>query len=546
MVAEPQRKIKIVYCYDQIDSDFQKDLDKHLSSLRSLNRITTWFDNKIQPGSDWKHEIETQFSEADIILLLVSADFMASKLLQLSEMQRAFERHNAGTAHVIPIILRPVDWEETIIGTLQALPTNGKPITQWDDRDQAFVDVVRGIRVVINKLIPKQILSTHETSILYPELIDQQRPHSTVLPLPHPSTTSPPVVVQRTTHASPPGTLLYTIYPSSLPGKRVVTWFSDSNRLATISSDGTLQTWDAITGQLLMNYPLPYQHLMLVAWSPDSNRVAIVSSSDRKTIQVWDTRGQRLLTAYPNPKGVVDTVAWSPDSMHIASSTSQFLGWTSQTTVWRADTGQALSALSHLRSSYPYDIAWSPKNVHIGSNEGVTIRIWDAETGKIILKSPFSESKVEDPPWFLEVRDFAWSPDGTCIAMTMLYRRKRKEFTRFAFKQWERTTSPITYKEYRRAIGRWDLPSTYRTIHQDKVEQNPPKVQVWTALSWSPDGTRIAVAGSEGIIQVRDANTGFLFLTCDVGVSVTAILWSPDGTRIAVQLKKSVQVWQVM
>jgi TIR domain len=138
-----------------------------LSPLQRLRYITGWFYRDIQAGTDWKQEIEKQLDSANIILVLVSADFIASDYCYSVEMEQALEKHQAGTAYVIPIILRPVAWEETPLGELSALPTGKKPVTQWADRDEAWFNVVQGIRDVVRTLLPKHLLSQQETSILY-------------------------------------------------------------------------------------------------------------------------------------------------------------------------------------------------------------------------------------------------------------------------------------------------------------------------------------------------------------------------------------------
>lgn len=115
----------------------------------------TWFDREIEPGSDWAHEIDLHLDTADIVLLFVSADFISSDYCWGVEMRRALERYQANEARVIPIIVRPVAWEETPIGELQALPTNGRPVTKWRSRDEAFLDVSKGIRRVVESFSPK-------------------------------------------------------------------------------------------------------------------------------------------------------------------------------------------------------------------------------------------------------------------------------------------------------------------------------------------------------------------------------------------------------
>lgn len=110
--------------------------------------------NDILPGVEWKQEIDKHLKTADIIVLLVSPNFMSSAYCSGEEMQIALRRHEAKEVQVIPVILRPTDWRETPIGKLQALPTNGKSVVEWRDRDQALQDVVKGITKVVTSLYP--------------------------------------------------------------------------------------------------------------------------------------------------------------------------------------------------------------------------------------------------------------------------------------------------------------------------------------------------------------------------------------------------------
>lgn len=146
MRAMPARVIKIFYWYAHEDRALRDELEKHLSPLKRLGRITEWYDRDIQAGVEWEREIGAQLASADIVLLLVSSDFMYSDYCYSVEMQRALERHRRREAYVIPILLRPVDWDETPISQLQMLPSDRKPITQWSDRDEAFLAVEKGIR----------------------------------------------------------------------------------------------------------------------------------------------------------------------------------------------------------------------------------------------------------------------------------------------------------------------------------------------------------------------------------------------------------------
>ena len=87
-----------------------------------------------------------------MILLLISSDFLASDYCNEIEMKRALERDRAGEARVIPVILRAVDWAGAEFSHLQALPTDGRPVTSWQNTDKAFTNVAIGIRDAVNSL----------------------------------------------------------------------------------------------------------------------------------------------------------------------------------------------------------------------------------------------------------------------------------------------------------------------------------------------------------------------------------------------------------
>jgi hypothetical protein len=115
--------IEVFFCYAREDQQFLLELRKHLTPLQRKGRITLWADVDIHAGIEWEKELHRHLNTAQIILLLISPDFMASEYCYSVEMQRAMERHDSGEAHVIPIILRPVVWQETPLSKLQALPT---------------------------------------------------------------------------------------------------------------------------------------------------------------------------------------------------------------------------------------------------------------------------------------------------------------------------------------------------------------------------------------------------------------------------------------
>jgi len=126
------------------DSFGSLPLRKHLSILKRQGVIRDWYDREITAGTDWKGQLDQHLNSSGVILLLVSAAFLASDYCYDVEMTRALERHDQGEARVIPVILRMVDgWQLARFGKLQSLPTDGRPVTSWKICDEAFADVAR-------------------------------------------------------------------------------------------------------------------------------------------------------------------------------------------------------------------------------------------------------------------------------------------------------------------------------------------------------------------------------------------------------------------
>jgi TIR domain len=147
--------IELFYSYAHSDERLRKRLETHLSALRQQGVITEWHDRKIVVGTDWKQSIDTHLMTATVILLLISPDFLASDYCYGVEMQRSLARHAKGDACVIPVILRPVDWQGTPFAHLQCVPTDARPVTTWTNRDEAFRNVAAAIRMAIEQLHPR-------------------------------------------------------------------------------------------------------------------------------------------------------------------------------------------------------------------------------------------------------------------------------------------------------------------------------------------------------------------------------------------------------
>ena len=147
------KALKVFISYNHVDTAYKDDLVKHIDPLRRLKLIEAWFDGKIQAGKEVDQEIRSELMSSDVILLLISIDYLNSYYCVELEMEKAMERHEAGEARVVPIILRSCMWQHMPFSKLKALPLDAKAVSTWPDRDQALVSVAEGIRGVADELL---------------------------------------------------------------------------------------------------------------------------------------------------------------------------------------------------------------------------------------------------------------------------------------------------------------------------------------------------------------------------------------------------------
>jgi len=148
-LAMRSQALRLFYSYAHKDEALRDELEVRLKLLQRQKLIQPWHDRCIIPGTDWKQELDTNLEQADIILLLVSPDFINSDYCYEIEMTRALERHDADEAMVLPILLRPVDWNELSFSRLQAMPRDLRAVTSWSNHDDAWLDIEKGIRQAI-------------------------------------------------------------------------------------------------------------------------------------------------------------------------------------------------------------------------------------------------------------------------------------------------------------------------------------------------------------------------------------------------------------
>jgi hypothetical protein len=137
--------LKIFISYSHKDEDWRNLLAAHLAPLERAGLVQVWHDRKLLGGDRFDDVIAGELNEADLVLLLVSADFINSEYCYGKELEQALLRERQGTARVLPVILRACRWTALPFGKLNATPKDGRPVAEWSDRDAAMDEVAHAI-----------------------------------------------------------------------------------------------------------------------------------------------------------------------------------------------------------------------------------------------------------------------------------------------------------------------------------------------------------------------------------------------------------------
>ena len=271
--------VKIFFCYAREDEPLLNKLKSHLRPLQREGLIEVWYDRDISAGTEWEQEIKERLNTADIILLLVSPDFMDSDYCYGIEMKRALERRARGEAEVIPVILRHVYWHGEPLGKLQALPKDGKPVTDpdWYNLDRAFYDVATGIRMVVEKL---------NAHVAPSPVVAKELPREAAKP----KNTAPAIQpVYKVTSVILPFPAEKLRLLRTLSGHTNEIWTvaisADSQTLVSGSGDKTIKVWNLATGREVRTLTGHTGTVRSIAISPDGQ--ALVSGSQDSTIKIW-------------------------------------------------------------------------------------------------------------------------------------------------------------------------------------------------------------------------------------------------------------------
>jgi WD40 repeat protein len=361
--------VKIFFCYAHEDEALLNKLKTHLKPLQRKGLIDVWYDRDISAGTEWEKQIKEQLNAAQIILLLVSPDFMDSDYCYGIEMQRALKRHDLGEARVIPIILRHVYWQE-VLGNLQALPTDAKPIKSWPDLDEAFFNVTEGIRKVVMQLtvpptfassaIPVEMLQ--ENPFLSPPVLKPvSKQRWNVFPF------LSPLAVEKLA-------LLYTL--KHISKVLSVALSADGQTLVSGSDDSTIKVWNLASGQELRTLKgHTFMAFKSVALSADEQ--TLVGGSSFGEIYVWNlASGQELRTLKGPIYYFVWSVALSADGQTLVSASMN-----QPIKVWNLATGREVRTLTN-HEEEAYSVALSADGQTLVSGSDNTIKVWNLASGQ--------------------------------------------------------------------------------------------------------------------------------------------------------------------
>ncbi|MFN7926990.1 MAG: TIR domain-containing protein [Blastocatellia bacterium] len=148
--------LRVFVSYAHKDGPLVEELSNHLKLLEREGVIQSWIDKMIPAGNNWTRKIETYLAEADIVLLLISPDYLASDYTYSVELPAALKKNETHKAITIPILLRPTAWQNSPLSSLQAAPANGMPITKWENRDEAWLAVMENIRAAASQLLQQR------------------------------------------------------------------------------------------------------------------------------------------------------------------------------------------------------------------------------------------------------------------------------------------------------------------------------------------------------------------------------------------------------
>ncbi|HEY0754917.1 MAG TPA: TIR domain-containing protein [Ktedonobacteraceae bacterium] len=397
-----KKSIEIFFSYAQADEELRERLSKHLRVWEKQGLLSSWHAQAIDAGTERQHEIDRHLNAAEIILLLISPDYIASDYLHDHEVARAMQRQRSGDAHVLPIILRPVNWKDAAFGELQSFPEDGKPIVSQQNMDEAFQLIAEQIKLLAENLLKKQAEEYHaklreraETYYAKGQTLISATQYKEALvayeqailvrafdPDPRFYHGKATVYEQLARQAHDRAleihakkfTLLHELKEHS-DKVTSIALSSDGKTLVSGSYDKTIRVWNVQTGQTLYKLEGHSNGVRSVAISSDGQMLA--SGSYDQTIRIWNARTGQFLRTLKGHNDVIANITLSPDGQTLVSSSMD-----KTIKVWNLQTGQHLRTLEG-HNDVIANITLSPDGqMLVGVSIDKTIKMWNLQTGQ--------------------------------------------------------------------------------------------------------------------------------------------------------------------
>lgn len=552
--------LRLFCCYARNDEKDLQNLKNQLMSLQREGLIDIKSDIDISPGQEWERAIHHYLEQAQIILFLITPNFIASDYCYNIEMKKAIARHDQGTACVIPVIIRPCFWEQLPFRRLQALPKNATPVTSWQNSDEAYTSIVAGIRkaicefpfIVYNqvgpatpplKSCPVCSAAIAASAVICPNC------HNNLININHPAVGA---FVPQPLAAS------QQQYPQQVAGQGS----------AVVSPPVPITSSSSSQGKLLCTYKIVPGSPII--WSPNESLMALSPALLRKggvKVQFWNTKVRGNSYAFPygpqSPAAPFMDGVISPDCTRVAvaGSTEESAGWTPRggnrhalprIEIWDIQEKRNVPLLSLNTPNPIQSIAWSPDGTKLASvsspYSSAEVLIWDAQRVADPLYALLSKSEVStihasrpgllDPlseqtaPYeYGNTGDFVnWSSDGNWL---IVQGRPPYRSSGTILEIWNVQRGGSSFLWFHLQSG-----GTWNYYEYDK----PKNLGKSSVLS--PDRTKIALFTSNAI-EIWDLNiqkgTALGPDTYEIvprfryecSYEVNAVAWSPDSTRIA-------------
>ncbi|HVB22188.1 MAG TPA: TIR domain-containing protein [Ktedonobacteraceae bacterium] len=397
--------VKIFFCYAHKDEAFLDKLKEHLTAYKRKGLIDIWYDRNIDAGTNWQYEIDRNLNEAHIILLLVSPNFIVSDYCNSIELKQALELHKKGKARVIPIILRRIDWSQEPFSNLLALPKDGKPITAWSNRNDAFSDVGVGIYKVVKQLTQAQAPDLPGTLDIEIRQLGQQLAPNRDFDLP-----AAPARMQSIQQSNKvrsfksPFTVEkmsllnhFTNYRKSIENVAIC---PNGQILVSGSIDHTIEIWNLQTGKLEHTLTSNVSPVESISISADGQ--TLVSGCKDGTINIWNPYSDKVVRTFTDRhSGPVLSLAISQDEQILVSGSAD-----RTIKIWHLQTGRLLKTCrDHLDSVWSVAINPDGKTLVSGSAD-TTIKIWNLSTGKLL----YTLTGHSGPVWSIAI-----NPKGNAL-----------------------------------------------------------------------------------------------------------------------------------